>query len=758
MRRCAVLALGWVVACAEPSPSGAAPRGAKEPGRVPTLALSASTEPVDADAALGADGRWVEFVRSGDFREAARRIDLISADRAKDPEIRYVRARAAMEERDFVRARALLLHLDVELPLLAEDVKRAVAECALELGPFEDAAHYFSATTDPASWVKAGVAYQRATELDLSRDVLDRAIRALGSADDGKSVATRLAARALRAHVALAAHDVAGAATDLRWLAVEAPASDAGRTAEAELRALTPPSHLTSEQQLIRAKHLAEAGDADSALAAIDRASTDTVAPPAAPDLVRAKGYAYYSSRSDYGKAAALLDQSSKLDPKQAARDAFFSARALARAQDDPGAVLRYDALALRYPTSPFAEEARYQAARLRFLLGKWDAAATAYRGYIAAHTKPHAGRFTRPARYELALTLLASKHARDAVPLFDDLAKTEDDPLERASLHELEGVALADVGDRDRAVAAFTQVIHERPLSFPALSSAARLSALGAEVPPALQIGTSTDLLTPLHVSLPVKAALFQRLGLIEDAEADILRHEPELVARYAPRGYEALCEAYGAVGAGAERYRIGRSSVKGDALDHVPTDTTRWAWDCVYPTPFDGIVRAAEETRGLPYGLLHSVMRQESAFRPDAVSPANAIGLLQLVPSTASRVATELGMAATPELLLSPRYNVTLGAFYLQKVLATFGGNVALAAAAYNAGPRAVSKWLETGEDLPLDVWVARIPFAETRGYVLRVLGNMARYTYLHGGEGAVPALALELPKGVRAGVSDY
>jgi soluble lytic murein transglycosylase-like protein len=196
----------------------------------------------------------------------------------------------------------------------------------------------------------------------------------------------------------------------------------------------------------------------------------------------------------------------------------------------------------------------------------------------------------------------------------------------------------------------------------------------------------------------------------------------------------------------------------VKAEALERAPTETTRWAWDCVYPTPFAEVVHAAEAERGLPYGLLHAVMRQESAFKPDAVSPARAVGLLQLVPVTAEKVAAELGRTIEPALLSSPSYNVELGAYYLHKVLGTFGGHVALAAAAYNAGPRAVSRWLEVAENLPLDLWVARIPYAETRGYVSRVIGNLARYSYLHGGEDAVPRLALALPKGMRAGPQDY
>src|SRR5690242_20020868 len=75
----------------------------------------------------------------------------------------------------------------------------------------------------------------------------------------------------------------------------------------------------------------------------------------------------------------------------------------------------------------------------------------------------------------------------------------------------------------------------------------------------------------------------------------------------------------------------------------------------------------------------------------------------------------------------------NVRLGSAYLRKLIDSFQGNVPLALAAYNAGPQAVGRWLAAGESLPLDLFVARIPYEETRGYVARVLSNAARYAYL-------------------------
>jgi soluble lytic murein transglycosylase len=93
------------------------------------------------------------------------------------------------------------------------------------------------------------------------------------------------------------------------------------------------------------------------------------------------------------------------------------------------------------------------------------------------------------------------------------------------------------------------------------------------------------------------------------------------------------------------------------------------------------------------------------------------------------------------------------------LRKLLDTFQGNVPLALASYNAGPFAVSRWLAGGgEALPLDLFVARIPYEETRGYVARVLSNAARYAYLEGGEAAVPVPSLELPRGVQLPENSY
>jgi len=148
---------------------------------------------------------------------------------------------------------------------------------------------------------------------------------------------------------------------------------------------------------------------------------------------------------------------------------------------------------------------------------------------------------------------------------------------------------------------------------------------------------------------------------------------------------------------------------------------------------------------------------MRQESAFRPTVVSPAKAVGLMQIIPPTAKRIAEEIDATYEPHLMRSPAVNIRFGAYYLRRLLDMFGDRPELTAAAYNAGPHAVTRWLRAGEKLPLDLFVARIPYKETRNYVYRVMGNYARYAYRED-PALVPSIDLTLPAGMRAPKDAY
>jgi len=126
----------------------------------------------------------------------------------------------------------------------------------------------------------------------------------------------------------------------------------------------------------------------------------------------------------------------------------------------------------------------------------------------------------------------------------------------------------------------------------------------------------------------------------------------------------------------------------------------------------------------------LVHSLIRQESTFNENAVSPAGARGLMQLMPTTAKQVAGQLGMQHTNGRLTSdPNYNIALGSAYMRDLVDRFNGSYVLAIAAYNAGPGRVREWLQANGDPRaegVDVvdWIELIPIYETRNYVQRVM----------------------------------
>jgi soluble lytic murein transglycosylase len=148
-------------------------------------------------------------------------------------------------------------------------------------------------------------------------------------------------------------------------------------------------------------------------------------------------------------------------------------------------------------------------------------------------------------------------------------------------------------------------------------------------------------------------------------------------------------------------------------------------------------GVIPDSANISGSGKALAYAIARQESAFNPAAVSPANARGLLQLLPSTAKGVAARHGIAYQPDKLTrDPGFNATLGAHYLGEQIDAFGGSYILTFIAYNAGPRKVPEWIERygdprGKSIDEVVdWIERIPFPETRNYVQRVMENYQVY----------------------------
>ena len=142
-------------------------------------------------------------------------------------------------------------------------------------------------------------------------------------------------------------------------------------------------------------------------------------------------------------------------------------------------------------------------------------------------------------------------------------------------------------------------------------------------------------------------------------------------------------------------------------------------------FPLPHRKSIFAYADQYDLDPALIYGVIRQESAFMEDARSPVGALGLMQLMPQTGKQTARSLKIRYLGnQALLHSDQNIRLGSAYLNKLLKRYNGSPVLAAAAYNAGPHRVSRWLPTGKSMDASLWMERIPFKETRHYVRRVL----------------------------------
>ncbi|MCI0783177.1 MAG: transglycosylase SLT domain-containing protein [Chloroflexi bacterium] len=161
------------------------------------------------------------------------------------------------------------------------------------------------------------------------------------------------------------------------------------------------------------------------------------------------------------------------------------------------------------------------------------------------------------------------------------------------------------------------------------------------------------------------------------------------------------------------------------------------------VYPREYWDLVQVEAEVNGFDPYLLLSMMRQESLYFPRAVSPAEALGLTQVIPATADGIAAAIGEEDFTYIdLFRPNVSIRFGSYYVGTQLDVFGGNVRAAVAAYNGGPFNAETWLAAaGGDN--DIFVEAITFTETRSYVELVLENYALYRYAWG-ETSRPALS--------------
>ena len=157
---------------------------------------------------------------------------------------------------------------------------------------------------------------------------------------------------------------------------------------------------------------------------------------------------------------------------------------------------------------------------------------------------------------------------------------------------------------------------------------------------------------------------------------------------------------------------------------------------WEALFPKPYWTDLRKYSSQNGLDPYLVASLIRQESEFNPAAISRANAVGLMQLLPITGKTVAKQVKMRGyNASQLYTPVVNLQLGTHYFKSMVDKYDGRLEYALAAYNAGTDHVGEWLVQGKYRDPQEFVESIPFTETREYVQAILRNANVYRQLYG-----------------------
>lgn len=149
-------------------------------------------------------------------------------------------------------------------------------------------------------------------------------------------------------------------------------------------------------------------------------------------------------------------------------------------------------------------------------------------------------------------------------------------------------------------------------------------------------------------------------------------------------------------------------------------------------FPTPYTDKVIAVAKREAVDPAWIYGLIRRESAFISDIRSPAGAVGLMQLLPSTAKYVAGKMGRKVSNGDLTDGSVSISLGAHYLRRLLDRYDNQVVVATAAYNAGPNRVAKWLPGDGRIPADIWIDTLPLSETRNYVRAVMAYATIYSW--------------------------
>ncbi len=416
-----------------------------------------------------------------------------------------------------------------------------------------------------------------------------------------------------------------------------------------------------------------------------------------------------------------------------------------ARSTSDEKSVLEtLDQLRQFGPTSPWLEQALLSAGNMYLLKRDYDHAIDYFRELQQRF--PNGNRASY-AHWKAAWLSFRQGRTEDARKGFDNQIALYPDSAEipaalywRGRLAEEENnPAMArayyqKLGDRFRNYY-YAEMARKRLKTLPAASAdtapdAAHYALLDHVAP--LSTTTRIAATTPPDDSLRVaRARLLSNGGLADMAVRELQAAASQEGGSWAPPEMAQVYQDIGRYDRGIEIMK--RSTPNYFAVD-IP-DLPRPYWEALFPKAYWPDLRKYSLQNGLDPFLVASLIRQESEFNAGALSHANAVGLMQLLPKTGKSVAKQVKLKGykAPQ-LYTPAVNLQLGTRYFKDILDKYNGQFEYALAAYNAGTDRVADWLGEGHYRDPQEFVESIPFTETREYVQAIMRNANVYKQLY------------------------
>jgi len=443
--------------------------------------------------------------------------------------------------------------------------------------------------------------------------------------------------------------------------------------------------------------------------------------------------------------------------------------------QDYDGAARKFLEFMKAFPRSGLSRDARWHLAWIRYLRGDYVGAHSSLSSLMKEAKSRRRGWKSFPkdrVTYWMAMSLYRLEKYSQARPLFESL--TKDQLVSYYSiaasyrLKKLEKLAPKPVrlsfSEQSNRITRFTAmesvippeeipVFGEENETEESLAAKAAGDGTDDEQPPeevpasgdgVIAVGEeesapeSPDVLTKPSFANPVLVKRFERardlmiLGLNDWAKWDLF----DIEKKTSNRDYlKNLMQEYQTVENFHRSAYIAQVYFGGQRALHG-LEGVRYLWEYAYPKAYSDFVMKYSKQMDIPAELIWGIMRAESSYKKDVISPVGALGLMQVMPGTGIKMAEKIKEKNfDPRALLEPETAVKIGSSYLQRLDRKFESNIPLVAAAYNAGPHRVGNWLANFGTLDMDEFVEHIPFLETRNYVKKVVSNYQIYSLLYG-----------------------